>query len=160
MTQSLLLSQKQASPTTLVCMDHCCRKRHYSFEVRKCGSIDCNICKPVRLPPDVFQQMKPLPDPTPGVDNHFLPFEKVFGCPTSEEHRPSLHTKKQKKTLPFSASVQHVKNVDMMLLCEECAHFEPQSIQFAKESEIVIFCLPPHTTHESASPLILVGLDN
>ena len=35
-------------------MDHCCRKRHYSFEVRKCGSIDCNICKPVRLPPDVL----------------------------------------------------------------------------------------------------------
>ena len=54
------------------------------------------------------------------MDNHFLPFEEVFGRPTSEEHRPSLHAKKQKKTLPFSASVQHIKNVDMMLLCEEC----------------------------------------
>ena len=102
-------------------MDHCCRKRHYSFEVRKCGSVDCNICKPVRfIPPEVFEQLKPLPDPTPGVDNHFLPFLEVFGQPTSEEHRPSLHIKKQKKTLPFSASVQHVKNIDMMLLCEEC----------------------------------------
>ena len=78
-------------------MDHCCRKRHYSFEVRKCVSVDCNICKPVRLPPEVFEQLKPLPDPTPGVDNHFLPFLEVFGQPTSEEHRPSLHIKKQKK---------------------------------------------------------------
>ena len=41
-------------------MDHCCRKRHYSFEVRKCGTVDCNICKAVRLPPDVFEQLKPL----------------------------------------------------------------------------------------------------
>ena len=27
-------------------MQHCCRKRHYSFEIRKCGSLECNICKP------------------------------------------------------------------------------------------------------------------
>ena len=26
-----------------------------------------------------------------------------------------------KKTLPFSASVQHVKNVDLMLQCDECS---------------------------------------
>lgn len=31
-----------------------------------------------------------------------------------------LFLKLSKKTLPFSASLQHVKNVDMMLLCDEC----------------------------------------
>ena len=74
-------------------MEHCCRKRHYSFEIHKCGTGDCDICKPVRLPLDVFEQLKPLPDPTPGLDHHFLPFHDVFGHPTGEEHRPSLHTK-------------------------------------------------------------------
>ena len=64
--------------------------------------------------------LKVLPDPIPGSDNHYLSFSQIFGKNTTEEHRPSLNTKKQKKTLPFSASVQHVKNVDMMVLCEEC----------------------------------------
>lgn len=36
----------------------------------------------------------------------------------------------------------------LLLLDGHSSHFEPQSIQFAKENEIVIFCLPPHTTHE------------
>ena len=101
-------------------IDHCCKKKHYSFEIRKCGGSDCNICKPLRLPKEVFQKLHPLPDPTPGCDGHYLPFTEVFGQQTSEEYRPSLHLKTAKKTLPFSASKQHVKNVDMMLLCEEC----------------------------------------
>jgi len=67
-----------------------------------------------------FKQLKPLPDPTPGIDNHYLSFSHVFGQNTSEEHRPSLNLKKPKKTLPFSASIQHVKNVDMMMFCEKC----------------------------------------
>ena len=45
----------------------------------------------------------------------------MFGTKTSEEHRPSSKRKSQKdKTLPFSASVQHVKNTDMMIMCDEC----------------------------------------
>ena len=47
-------------------------------------------------------------------------FEQMFGKPTVEDHRPSLKAKRSKKTLPFSASKQHVKNVDMMLQCDEC----------------------------------------
>ena len=36
--------------------------------------------------------------------------------------RPSLQrTPKRKKTLSFSASIQHVKNVNLMLQCDECA---------------------------------------
>ena len=36
----------------------------------------------------------------------------------------------------------------LLLLDGHSSHFEPQSIEFAKEHDIVIFCLPPHTTHE------------
>ena len=46
-TQSLLLSLKASlpnHPNLQRFMDHCCRKHHYSFEIRKCGSGDCDIC--------------------------------------------------------------------------------------------------------------------
>ena len=41
---------------------------------------------------------------------------------TSEEHRPSLKKapKAKAKSLPLYASVQHVKNAQLMLQCEEC----------------------------------------
>ena len=74
----------------------------------------------MRLQKEVFDQLHWLPDPTPGADSHYLPFGEVFGKHTTEEHRPSFKPKRTKKSLPFSASIQHVKNVDMMLLCDEC----------------------------------------
>ena len=37
---------------------------------------------------------------------------------------------------------------DLLLLDGHSSHFEPYSIQFAREHQIVIFCLPLHTTHE------------
>ena len=36
----------------------------------------------------------------------------------------------------------------LLLLDGHSSHFEPCSIQFAKDNEVIIFCLPPHTTHE------------
>ncbi|XP_065906831.1 uncharacterized protein [Dysidea avara] len=70
--------------------------------------------------------LKPNPDlAVNSVAKEFGKFIKFF-VDTSEDvcvvevQRPSLHVKTPKKTLPFSASVQHVKNVDMMMLCEEC----------------------------------------
>ena len=102
-------------------IQHSCHQRHYFFDILKCGKPDCNICKPVRLPDSVFQQLHHLPDPIPGSDGHFLPLDDIFGKPTTEEHRPSFKAKKtMRKSLPFSASKQHVKNVDMMLQCNEC----------------------------------------
>lgn len=62
--------------------------RHEHSE--ECGSSDCSICKAPRLPEEVFEQLQPLPDPTPGTDNHYIPFDEIIGKPTSEEHRPSL----------------------------------------------------------------------
>lgn len=74
----------------------------------------------MRLPKEVFDQLHWLPDPIPGADLHYLPFDEVFGKHTTEEHRPSFKPKRTKKSHPFPASIQHVKNVDMMLLCDEC----------------------------------------
>ena len=36
----------------------------------------------------------------------------------------------------------------LLLLDGHSSHFEPYSIQLAREHDVVIFCLPPHTTHE------------
>ena len=102
-------------------IQHCCQLRHYSFCVKKCGKIDCTICRPPRLPFDVFREIKFLPDPIPTADGHYKPFETVYGTATSEEHRPSLQIPPARsKTLPFTASVQHARNTNMMIQCEEC----------------------------------------
>jgi len=99
---------------------HCCVVRHYSFQIKKCGLDTCSICKPVRLSKESFLKLHYLPDPVPGEENHFKRFKHVYGTVTSEEFRPSLQKRSKRKTLPFSASIQHVKNVDMMLQCDEC----------------------------------------
>ena len=36
----------------------------------------------------------------------------------------------------------------LLLLDGHSSHFEPETIRFAKDHNVVIFCLPPHTTHE------------
>lgn len=82
-------------------MQHCCQASHYTFGILKCGKESCDLCKPVRLPQDVFVQLKHLPFPVPGKDGHYLPFSDVFGAETSEEHRPSLKQQKSRsKSLP------------------------------------------------------------
>ena len=39
----------------------------------------CHICKPLRLPPEVFGNFKHLPDPVPGDDGHYQPMDSVYG---------------------------------------------------------------------------------
>ena len=102
-------------------LKHCCIQRHYSFQIKKCGSDTCNLCKPLRMSKEIFSKLHCLPDPVPGEDGHYKKFDEVFGTDTTESHRPSLsRTPKRKKTLPFVASLQHVRNVDLMLQCDEC----------------------------------------
>ncbi len=36
----------------------------------------------------------------------------------------------------------------MLLLDGHSSHFEPTSIEYARKKGLIIFCLPPHTTHE------------
>ena len=70
--------------------DHCCQVRHYSFCVKKCGQDECSVCKPIRLPREVFDRISFLPDPMPQNDGHYKEYKDIFGTETTEDHRPSL----------------------------------------------------------------------
>ena len=87
------------------------------MEWRQCFLCWCSICRPPRLPPETSF----IPDLIPQADGHYKPFEEVYGTMTTEQFRPSLSKRSAKsKKLPFSASFQHVRNVDLMVQCEEC----------------------------------------
>lgn len=105
-------------------ISHCCRASHYTFDILKCGEEGCKFCKPIRLPSQVFSQLKRLPYPTPGVDGHYLQFTEVFDIDTNESHCPTSLNKKnssrKKKSLPFYASVQHAKNSRLVVQCDDC----------------------------------------
>ena len=59
----------------------------------------------------------------PGDDGHYKDFYTVFKTPTTEEYRPSkAESGPKRKSLAFRASVQHVRNTQVMLQCgEECS---------------------------------------
>ena len=87
-------------------LSHCCQQKHYLFCVKKCGSTSCGICKPPRLPSDVFSQIHHLPDPVPASDGHYKSFSDIYGTQTTEINLPSLKKRAGKvKTLPFVASI-------------------------------------------------------
>ena len=52
--------------------EHCCSLSHYSFGVKKCGMASCSICKPVRLPSEVFKSLNFLLFPQEKVINMLL----------------------------------------------------------------------------------------
>ena len=37
----------------------------------------------------------------------------------------------------------------LLVLDGHSSHYQPELIDYAKEHDVVMFCLPPHTTHES-----------
>ena len=102
-------------------LTHCCQIRNYSFCIKKCGADGCKICQPVSMQLDVFSQLRFLPDPmiNPSSPEHYLSFDAAMQTKTSEKDCPSLQRQK-KKTISYSPSVQHVKNVNVMVQCEDC----------------------------------------
>ena len=101
--------------------DHCCCMRHYFFSIKKCGKDGCDMCKPVRMSEEDFAKLKHMPDPMVGKDDHYLSFHEAYLLETTEKDRPSLaKPNKRRSSIPFSPSVQHVKNIEIMLQCEEC----------------------------------------
>ena len=109
-------------PAIAAFITHCCQCTQYTFDILKCGESSCTICKPVRLPPDMFQKLSHIPHPVLGEDNHYKPFTEVLGSETKEEC-PSLELKEQKKkknTLLFTGCLQHVKNAGIVIQCSEC----------------------------------------
>ena len=68
------VSDKQLTPLIKEFMAHCCRQRHYFFEVKKCGDSSCTICFPLQLPEEQFAQLNDFPDPVMKDDGHYKPF--------------------------------------------------------------------------------------
>ena len=66
-------TRKHISKKSDICvfLKHCCKARHYSFQIKKCASLSCTICKPVRMNSDVFS-----------AELHFLPDQ----CANSGSH--------------------------------------------------------------------------
>ena len=72
-------------------MDHCCHIRHYIFSIKKCGATHCTICKPPRLPKEIFDTLHHLPDPVRDGDV-YKKFSDVYETNTTEKDRPSLQS--------------------------------------------------------------------
>ena len=105
-------------------LSHCCQASHYIFDILKCGKPEITICKAPRLPSETFNTLKHIPHPMPMEDNHYYPFSQAFNMDTTEEYRPTYKTPKQrqkKSKLHFNATVQHVKNANLMVQCSECS---------------------------------------
>ncbi|GET01947.1 uncharacterized protein LOC111130598 [Rhizophagus clarus] len=126
-------SQKKVAnkPKLQEFMEHCCQKCLYFFEIKKCGNDECNICRPIRSNPDVFKELKGLPDPIPGPDDHYMSFSEIYEKKTTEEHCSSLQNrkprnipsnieKKEGNGMDFSPTAQFGKNVRTVIKCVEC----------------------------------------
>ncbi len=101
-------------------INHCCIHRQYYFSIRKCGVADCAMCLPPKLPLEIFQQLCAFPDPMKanGSSESYLPFENVYGKPTSEIFRPSLKSKPTTSSeKPFRLAAETVTDA---VVCGEC----------------------------------------
>ena len=65
------IPRKKVTQNLQAFLKHCCRERHYFFDIKKCGNAACTICKPPRLPSDLFSKLQHFPDPMPGQDGHY-----------------------------------------------------------------------------------------
>ena len=102
-------------------LDHCCQQRHHSFCIKKCGDANCNICKPPRLPLDIFlfTTFQILLQHLMVITSHSL---MCTVRPQLKPTDPHLQSELGEQSLPFVASVKHVRNVALMIhvQCEEC----------------------------------------
>ena len=68
-------------------MSHCCVQHHYFFCIKKCGVAGCKICKPPRLPCDVFNQLHFFPDPEKKpASNSYYEFSSSWGKSRMDHH--------------------------------------------------------------------------
>ena len=90
-----------------------CKCSHYSFQVKKCASVDCLYCQcnPTQTPD--FSQIHFLPNPEPTPDKlHYLSFDQ---CPSLQLDSVEKETDKEHRALLVAARVRDV------LPCCECS---------------------------------------
>ena len=61
-----------------------------------------------------------MPDPIINEEGHYHSFDVLYGTSTTEKDLPSASMTTQKKMIPFNTTQQHVKNVNLVIQCEEC----------------------------------------
>lgn len=101
-------------------MEHCCIRRKYVFSIKKCGEPSCQLCKPPRLPLDVFKKLKAFPDPMKKVgSDRYEDFNDIYGKPTTEKYLPSVSQQKlkEKPKKPFRMTAETVCSI---MICGEC----------------------------------------
>ena len=112
-------STLEGKPKLQAFTDHCCQIRHYSFCIKKYGSSECEICKPVRMESERFKHMHFLSDPVMGADDHYKPFVDVYGTCTTEDDRPFMIQRRKTKALTYSPSEHCACNTGIVIQCDE-----------------------------------------
>ena len=97
--KSLESADFEALPGLKRFMEEHCRKRQYTYQIKKCKRDDCTYCtiNPVRAPADIFNDLHWLPDPQFDNDKSKL-FSEIYGQDTTDANRPSLQQKLGKNT--------------------------------------------------------------
>ncbi|PKC15019.1 hypothetical protein RhiirA5_408735 [Rhizophagus irregularis] len=121
-----------------------CHKRVYSFQIKKCQNVLCDICTPIRLPQTIFDNLYFLPDPTPALDSpeHYSSFQAVYGKQTSEEFRPSLQLNQANaepapKSVLVSAKILFVR---VKISCDTPVEILYYSSQKSGNFDICYYC--------------------
>ncbi|XP_053405192.1 uncharacterized protein LOC123536040 [Mercenaria mercenaria] len=127
--------------------------RQYSFQMKKYKSNQCGYCvlNPPRLPHEVFDELHFLPDPIPDGDNHYKPFNEVYGTETVDNHRPSLKLRpelsdrdKKHKSLFVAAKVRgYVQCFDcgkrrVVYAAKKFTYIEQQRLSRVKEEKLYV----------------------
>ena len=101
-------------------LDHFCTSHYYLIGIKKCGEVPCpkGICKPTRLPEEVFKELYQFPDPVPQPDGHYRPFDEVLDSKTTEKHRPSLQVHGAIKA-PFILKKENVSDIVKCMNCSK-----------------------------------------
>ena len=84
--ESLTKKSLPSKPDLVSFFEHCCVCHHYCFQIKKCWSVEFTMCKPPKLPRDIFDTIHFLPDPIPGDDDHDKTFEELLGSNTDESY--------------------------------------------------------------------------
>ncbi|CAB4382612.1 unnamed protein product [Rhizophagus irregularis] len=95
-------------------------RKHKSL-IKKCNQPTCEVCYPVRMPIDIFQNLYFLPDPVPSRDNpdHYEQFANLYGKPTTEQFCPSLINEKS-KTEPVPSNILISAKIRDYIRCNSC----------------------------------------
>ncbi|GBB87230.1 hypothetical protein RclHR1_13680003 [Rhizophagus clarus] len=97
----------------------CISDSFYSGQVyiKKCGNDDCKFCLPIRLPKEIFDELKFIPDPMLSTDlEHYQDFDKLYGTKT-REYLPSA-SGSMKENIPVG--IINNSNIRKLANCTVC----------------------------------------